>query len=363
VEKMADGPAQVHCGAYKLEYPGQAGSFCAAFEEPWGRRLIGMLGMKRIRRWTRRIRLRLQAHGVILLYHRVAEIDADPQLLCVSPRHFQEHLEILRARCQPMSLGDLMQALADGRLPGRFAVVTFDDGYADNLHNAKRLLIGAGIPATVFVATGYLGSGREFWWDELEQLLLPAGESNAARWNVLEKSAPSARHERYRELCAQLPRMSVNDRSRTMADLMRELGSDVRTRPSHRILAAEDVGKLVEGGLVAVGAHAISHPLLSALSADEQRREVGGSKARLEEILGRPVRSFSYPFGYRGSYTAESVRIVREAGFGCACANFTGVVARGADQFELPRFLVRDWNGDEFARRLNAFFDGAKGQG
>ena len=70
----------------------------------------------------------------------------------------------------------------------------------------------------------------------------------------------------------------------------------------------------------------------------------------------RGMEDFSYPFGGRQAYTIESVRLVREAGFKCACSNVAGVVRWGQDPYQLPRFLVRDWDGAEFARRLEKMF-------
>jgi peptidoglycan/xylan/chitin deacetylase (PgdA/CDA1 family) len=96
----------------------------------------------------------------------------------------------------------------------------------------------------------------------------------------------------------------------------------------------------------------VTHPVLSALSFDVQRTEVTRSKQHLEAILGRPVTSFSYPFGGRGDYSADTVKLVKEAGFECACSNFPGYVQWDTDPYQLPRFIVRDWDGDEFTQRL-----------
>ena len=101
-----------------------------------------------------------------LLYHRVTELPLDPQLLCVSPKHFGEHLDVLATEFQPLSLLEFIERLGCGRLPSRAVVVTFDDGYEDNLSNAKPILDRYGVPATVFVTTGYMGENREFWWDD-----------------------------------------------------------------------------------------------------------------------------------------------------------------------------------------------------
>ena len=109
---------------------------------------------------------------------------------------------------------------------------------------------------------------------------------------------------------------------------------------------------MADDGLIEVGAHTVTHPVLSALPIEAQNAEVQQSKSDLEEVLGRPVTSFAYPFGSAADYTEETIAAARRAGFLRACSNFPGVVGPDTDRFQLPRFLVRDWDGDEFDRRL-----------
>jgi peptidoglycan/xylan/chitin deacetylase (PgdA/CDA1 family) len=317
----------------------------------------------------------------------VAEPPSDPHLLCVTPRHFAEHLEVLRERGGLVRLPELARALRDGVLPpGQSVAITFDDGYADNLYNAKPLLARYGVPATVFVTTGYLGRGEEFWWDELERLLLRPGRlpevlrlrvngrilswnlgeaaccgADAYRrqrsWNVLEEGEPSMRQSCFRLLCRLLRPLPERQRRRVLDRLRTWAGAGSAGRRTHRALTHQEVRRLADGGLVGVGAHTVTHPVLAARPAAEQRAEIRQSKACLEEILGRPVLTFAYPYGSREDYSAETVAGVREAGLLCACSNFRGLAATDTDHFQLPRVMVMDSDGEVFARRLNELFD------
>ena len=104
--------------------------------------------------------------------------------------------------------------------------------------------------------------------------------------------------------------------------------------------------------MVDVGAHTSSHGTLSALPVAAQRSEIVESKARLEEITGRAVTSFAYPFGGRADYTPMTVGLVREAGFALACSNVPGLVRRRTDPFQLPRVLVRNWDAGNIRRSI-----------
>lgn len=319
--------------------------------------------------------------GLILLYHRIAELPSDPQLLAVTPGHFAQHLEVLRDHGCPMSLAQMMPALRDRRLPRRAIAVTFDDGYADSLDCGEPLLARHDVPATVFVTTSYVGGAREFWWDDLERfLLLPGrlpetlrvrvgptvhewrlGEAAVYReedylrhssWNIERASDPSPRHSAYRALCALLRTVSDEERTAALDELSSIAGTTPAGRPTHRPLSRERLARVSEGSLVDVGAHATTHSALSALSEAAQRAEIAGSKARLREITGREPAGFAYPFGGRADYTRTTVALVREAGFAFACANIPAAVRPGSDRFQLPRVLVRDWDADTFAGRL-----------
>ena len=117
-------------------------------------------------------------------------------------------------------------------------------------------------------------------------------------------------------------------------------------------MSTQELRQLADGGLVEIGAHTGTHPLLSMLPESEQRFEIEVSKRYLEEVTEKPVVSFAYPYGGKNDYTHESVHCVRKAGFSLACSNFPGIIWPATNRFELPRFLIRDWSGDEFERRL-----------
>lgn len=316
--------------------------------------------------------------ALILRYHRVADLSTDPLGNTVKPEHFQQHLKILRAnKYQPMRLLALTRSLRDGGLPRRGVVVTLDDGYADTLDNAKPLLEDYDIPATAFIATGYVGANREFWWDELEQLIfVPAvlppalrlvvgGEEYGFRvavdtgWDVPVRtrqkgygsqslSDPSHRHRLYRELLGVLRRLGEGERRAALVEIANWAGQSPQVRPSHAILDADGVRALAEGGLVEIGAHTVTHADLSLLDPSARRREIVDCKDSLERLLGHPISSFAYPFG-RASGSAKAVR---EAGFEAACGTRANVVFRGADPYRLPRLYVGDWDAQEFERRL-----------
>src|SRR5687768_2861278 len=143
------------------------------------------------------------------------------------------------------------------------------------------------------------------------------------------------------------------EQRKVMNQLRGLAGAGLSSDSMSRAFSPAELIELDRGGLVEVGSHTVTHPVLSALPADAQRTEIERSKADLEEMLAHPVTSFAYPFGTRSDYSEETVALVRGAGYHRACSNFAGFVGPATDGFQLPRFLVRDWDGDEFEQRLD----------
>jgi peptidoglycan/xylan/chitin deacetylase (PgdA/CDA1 family) len=337
-----------------------------------------------LRRGGRMLRGSIHSQVLVLMYHRVTELPADPQLLAVTPSHFREHLEVIRKHHHPLRLTDLVDAVRANRLPRRAVVITFDDGYADNLHHAKPLLEEAGIPATIFVAAGFVGHAREFWWDELDKLLLYAGALPATLrldidglthqwelgdaaiysqhdfqrhrgWHVEQPEDPTPRHRLYRALYETLYPLSRPAREQALDELRVWSGKGAAARPTHRTVTAPELLELASGDVVEIGAHTVTHPVLTTLSPSEQQREIREGRTQLEEMLERRVPTFAYPHGAIGDATVEAVR---STGFACACSSDPGPVRRGANLFRLPRVVVRDWDGEAFARQMREWWLG-----
>jgi peptidoglycan/xylan/chitin deacetylase (PgdA/CDA1 family) len=283
-----------------------------------------------------------------------------------------------------LALQQLAESLSGSGAPRWSVAITFDDGYADSLYCAKPVLERYGVPATVFVITGAIDQGREFWWDELEGLLLRPGNLPAElelgvkgrtwswklgsaatyskrdaachrHWRAWE-APPSSRQDLYRSLWDLLHCMPVAERGEVLSALREWAGVAPLCRPTHRVLDRGEAVALAQGGQIDVGAHTATHPSLSTLSVAAQYEEIRKSQSYLEEELCTSVASFSYPFGKRSDYTPQTVALVQKAGFACACSNCPGAVERTTDPFQIPRVQVPDVDGRSFAKWLRGLY-------
>lgn len=345
-------------------------------------------GTSALRTWVGQLWSGRGPKGIVLLYHSVRDASSDPQLLSVTPHRFAAHMAWLASRYRVVSLHELVAGVRQEQLQDeKLVAVTFDDGYEDNLTYAKPVLEQYRVPATVFVATGLLEENQEFWWDELERIFLqpttlpqicrvPIEEAmyerdlgrvasygedeflRHRRWSVIDKGNPTARHAIYRELCMMMRPMTPRKRMRVLEAIRAWSGMGDSARLPYRCLTSAQVKELGSGSLVEIGAHSVSHTVLSTLPLDEQRKEICESRDHLEQIVGRRVTAFAYPYGAKADYGNETTELLREAGFAVGCSNFPGVIKRRHDVFQLPRFIVRDWEQDIFAESLDCWFAG-----
>jgi peptidoglycan/xylan/chitin deacetylase (PgdA/CDA1 family) len=225
----------------------------------------------------------------VLMYHKVNDLPANPLTMPVSL--FDEQMDQLQQLgYQVVDLDAVLAHYVDGTpLPARAVLITFDDGYHDNLENAARVLQKYGYPAVLFVPLGYLGDRHP----------LPHEERLAAQ------------------------------------------GILNRTIDWEELADVERLGVRIES-------HGISHQPLADLEVDEAAREIALSKFRLEERLGRPVRAFSYVKGSEAHYKPVHLSLVRQAGYDVAFTAVSGANSPTSDPLELRRYNVEPYSPRTF---------------
>lgn len=318
-------------------------------------------GIKSVKAFSRWVQARMFGGALILGYHRVADVTEDHYEVCVTPGHFAEQMAVVSKYAHPISLTELVGHLMADSLPPRSVAVTFDDGYADNLYQAKPVLEKYAVPATVFVCTGY--AGKEFWWDELERLVMSSqADVHTLRLQVHESRfmwdqpnvSPAAENHEVRSwlrdaLYHFLLPLNFEDQNHAMNMIRDWSGLSSEETAAARAMSHQELLQLARGGLIELGSHTRYHPVLPRLSSEKQKVEIESSKRDLEDLLGQGVVGFAYP---NGRATDEAKRIVRDAGFTYACTSLHDVVRPGADLYELTRFWQRDVDGDAFAQGL-----------
>jgi peptidoglycan/xylan/chitin deacetylase (PgdA/CDA1 family) len=302
------------------------------------------------------------------MYHRIADEPIDPWDLAVPPARFEEHVHVLRRTRRPFRLTEFVQGLLAGTLPPDAVALTFDDGYVDNLLAAKPRLASAEVPATVFLATGFLNRREPFWWDELTRFILLEDGSpsfdivvNRKKMHIDLDELPLSHSEISRPALPSVKRRaalmmiwrslrSLDDEERKV--VMRSLRSKFSASNHQcRAMTSAEVQAIAADGLVTIGAHTVTHPVLPELGTVACRREIVDSKLTCEALIGAPVTSFAYPYG---DFNAGAREEVRNAGFTLACSTRHGPATTTSDVFALPRIYVRNCDGDAFERALRS---------
>jgi peptidoglycan/xylan/chitin deacetylase (PgdA/CDA1 family) len=234
----------------------------------------------------------------VLMYHKVNDLPGNPLTMPVSL--FDEQMDQLRELgYTAVDLDAVLAHYVEGKpLPPKAALITFDDGYHDNLDNAAGVLRKYGYPAVLFVPIGYL-DGRQ---------PLPHDEGLAAR-GILNPTVE------WEELTA------------------------------------------LEGEGIRIESHGISHRPLADLEVDEAAREIALSKLRLEEGLGRPVRAFSYVKGSEAHYKPVHLSLVRQAGYDVAFTAVSGGNSPTTDPLQLRRYNIEPYSARTFELVLEGACD------
>ncbi len=290
----------------------------------------------------------------IVMYHRVlpqAEpFSIDPAL---SP-DFRRHMRLLKRQFRVVPLAEMITAWEAGRdLPGAVAV-TFDDGYRDNYLHAFPILKEEGVPATIFLATDFIGTGGMPWHDRVLAGFRDARAQNFAypEAGIAEGPMGEAPHRRglaFRIL-GWLKRFTPEDREKHIAAMLMQCNPENREREP-LMLDWREVRAMLPHGIT-FGAHTLSHPILSRLTPQAIEAEVIGSKLAIEKETGVPVTLFAYPNGQPGDYNEDCKAILKKSGFSCAVSTSAGVNTPDTDRFALRRRHVWDATADGFYFRF-----------
>lgn len=278
----------------------------------------------------------------VVNYHRILEVpdpmlESEPDLVT-----FRWQMALLKRCFNVMPLSSALTALNAGSLPPRSLCITFDDGYRSVHELALPVLRELALPATVFVTSGYIGQGN-MWNDLIIEAVehLPAGRLDLRPIGLGDYSLANL-VERKATLTELIEASKYLPPSARLA-LVEHLTALVGVRdPEGLMLTADMVINLDRHG-IEIGAHTVSHPILTSLDDESARCEIVGGKEQLEALLCKPVRLFAYPNGKVGKdFDARHAAMAREAGFEAAFTTLPGAIRRGDDRFQLAR--SRPWD-------------------
>ena len=260
-----------------------------------------------LRPWRRRTR----AHALILLYHRIARAT---ERSVEAVRYRRKTSGATSSACSGAVTScrwpNCQRGWRADRSSDRTPVaITFDDGYADNLHEALPALRAVGAPATVFLATGWIGRPRGFWWDRLADIVLDSGRLpdrfdlpiGAVDFAWARRAAGTfeavQRRRLHRELWQRFQDAPEGEREAALARLEHVFGVTARDEATARPMTADEVREMHASGLISIGAHTRTHRPLPTLGAAEQRHEIEGSRQDCLALTGVLPACFAYPYG------------------------------------------------------------------
>jgi len=315
--------------AYKLALARQAAMFA------------NHLGMLDGYRFLRACLVKSQV--AILMYHRVVpqrDIWFLPYSITVSD--FENQLKYLIKQYTILSLDELVDHIYEQKpLPKKAVVITLDDGYKDNYRYAYPILKKYGVPATIFLATGYIDNGELFWWDKItyivQHTMLQALElghvgSYSLGSNHEQLKTASTLVRRLAELPEQKRNMLIEEIAVMSAvNIPAGLGKEL-------IVSWDEVREMSHDGIT-IGAHSVTHRTLATVLPKQARYEIIQSKKTIEERIEQAVTAFSYP---GGRFSNDTTSLLKDIGFRCALTSVPRMTTSESNPYELGR-LVAGW--------------------
>ncbi|NBN62505.1 polysaccharide deacetylase family protein [Microvirga tunisiensis] len=286
--------------------------------------------------------------GIIFTLHSVRPKSDDPfqpnAHLEITPEFLGQVVDVLgRHGYRIVSLTEAIDRLALGYGNERFAVLTFDDGYRDNLEQAYPVLKALGVPMTLFITSGLIDRTSELWWVALERLIRERDRLTASVQGGLTE-LPCGTPEEKATCFSVLRDVLIRETDeREQRALVRKLaagnGLDLAALAGELMMSWDDLRALSRDRHVTIGAHTHDHFALARLSEAEARADVERGMTRIEAELGLRPQVFAYPYGDLDAAGAREARLIAELGFQAAVTTRPGVLtsAHARDLMHLPR--------------------------
>lgn len=288
-----------------------------------------------------------------LNYHRIGDDRGslfDRGLWSATAEAFAEQVRFCKTHIDLIGPDDLPRIARKGR--GRYALITFDDGYRDNYEVAFPILRREGVPATFFVTTGFLDNPGLPWWDEIAWMVRTSrrSEINLAGW--LPASIPFDEPDRegaVRSLLRAYKAMPPDSTARYLDAIAETTGSGRCRADGMNLWMTWDMIRKMRAGGMTIGGHSVSHPVLARASRQRQSEEILGCGRRLADELGESMRYFSYPVGGRDAFDAATRDCLRQAGVEYAFSYYGGYRRFDDwDDYDVQRvpietYLTPDW--------------------
>lgn len=308
----------------------------------------GLLGL--------RLRSRYANQGVVLLYHRVLPESASvlsysSNAIVVTPKTFARHLRVLRRHfsfVSPLEFEEWWQGKRRFSKPP--CLISFDDGWKDNIEYARPLLRAADVPAIIFLPTDYIGTGRVFWQERLSGLLDTLGRhpelrshplvTRLALDDVFQQDA-RARSMQSRDVARRFKTHTpeqIDGIVTEVADLVRTVTGRVEPASMDAYLNWQDVQTMLSED-IHFGSHAVTHRILTRLDTAAVQNELSTSKQILEHRLGKPVHMLAFP---NGDHDETTCRIARASGYSFAFTTLPGWIQPGMHPYRLKRINIHE---------------------
>jgi peptidoglycan/xylan/chitin deacetylase (PgdA/CDA1 family) len=310
----------------------------------------------------------LTYHGVLPAGYKIVDPGLDGNLL--SADSFRRQMRFIRKQYNVISPTEFLLWCEGGHeLPPRSVLLTCDDGLRSSLFEMLPILQEFDLECLFFVTGASLSpTPTMLWYEELYLMFLAAPESFTLELLEIGLQVEVRQQEKrpsWSEMVMKLSQYDLNRRRTLLARIRMQLGLSVQWDAEYRddpvlsrrflMLNLTELHQLREAGM-SIGAHTLSHPMLSQSSDDVAWGEISECKRNLELALKQEIWALAYPFGNSSSVTSRELQMAKRAGFKAAFLNAGGAFGTQTPKFAVPRVhITADMSLAEFEAHISGF--------